>query len=320
MSRQSASFWARFANRVLMRLVKGKTPKPRTVARMRDGARKMDRIFRLYNLLRRGHLGWRQIELGGVPVSWRNMQTQPTRVLLHIHGGSFTMYPREAYLPYANDMARKLNCAVCMPDYRLAPEHPFPAAPDDCFAVYKALLDKGYRGDQIMLAGDSAGGNLALGLLARLRAQGLAMPACVWAVSPPVDLAFGHLSDQEMDELDKIDSTLSKTALNIIAQYVPPEEARVNDLASPLLADTTGYPPIRIDTSAAEFLYKDPALYAEHAARFGTAVTHQLWDGLPHAFAMFGFIPEAHEARRDAVAFFNAHAPATDAQPVFSPS
>ena len=92
----------------------------------------------------------------------------------------------------------------------------------------------------------------------------------------------------------------------------------MNALASPLLADTTGYPPIRIDTSAAEFLYKDPALYAEHAARFGTVVAHQLWDGLPHAFAMFGFIPEAHEARREAVAFFNAHAPATDAQPVFS--
>lgn len=296
----------RITNALLHRVVKADPTAPRTIASLREGARKMDAVFGAYNTLTRAERHWGQRIHGGVPCLTRQTDSAAPYTLLHLHGGSFAMFARRSYVPFLNDMAKKLNANVIMPDYRLAPEHPFPAGVEDCHQTYTALLDAGVPPSKIVITGDSAGGNLALALMVLLHRKGLPLPAALWTVSAPVDLTFKHLSDAEMDAMDKIDAMLSKSTLGIISQYVSNETATANPLASPLLAASeTPFPPTRLDAGTHEFLYKDPTLFQSTAQH--SQIEAKLWPGMPHAFSMFGFLPEARASRREAAAFLQTH-------------
>ncbi len=295
----SPSRRARLFNRLLHKYVKAGPDTPRTVERLREGAAKMDRVFRITNAVMRSWRGWQMEEINGVTCYVKRHAMADTPILVHLHGGSFTMFSPQSYIPYLNNMASRLNATVIMPDYRLAPEDPFPAGLDDCVAVLRTL-----DADRLLLSGESAGGNLALASLQCLREQALALPRAVWASSAPVDLTFAHLTDEEMQALDKVDAMLSLSTLSIIDRYVDKDRAGVDPLASPLLADMTGYPPLLLDAGGAEFLHKDPSVYAAKARAAGVSVADYVYPAMPHAFTMFGFLPEAQLARTLAADFF----------------
>lgn len=290
---------ARLFNHLLHKYVKAGPDTPRTVERLREGAAKMDRIFSITNKVMRSWRHWQMEVIGGVTCYVRRHPQAGAPTLVHLHGGSFSMFSPQSYIPYLNNMAKRLGATVIMPDYRLAPEHPFPAGLDDCVAVLRALSD-----ERLLLSGESAGGNLALASLQCLKEQNHILPRAVWASSAPVNLNFDHLTDEEMQALDKIDAMLSISTLSIIDRYVDKDRAGVEPLASPLLADMTGYPPILLDAGGAEFLHKDPALYAAKARSAGVTVADYVYPAMPHAFAMFGFLPEAQQARTVATDFF----------------
>lgn len=286
---------ARLFTRLLHKYVKAGPDTPRTVERLRDGAAKMDRIYSLTNRLMRSWQGWEMQVIGGVTCYVKPHTNPDAPLFVHLHGGSFSMFAPQSYIPYLNNMGDRLGASLIMPDYRLAPEYPFPAGLDDCVAVLNAL-----PADKLLLAGESAGGNLALAALQVMDHK----PRAVWASSTPVNLSFDHLTDDEMQALDKIDAMLSLSTLSIIDRYVDKARAAIDPLASPLLAEMTDYPPILLDAGGAEFLHKDPALYAEKARAQGVTVQDHVYPAMPHAFVMFGFLPEAQKARALAADFF----------------
>ncbi len=290
---------ARLFTGLLHKYVKAGPDTPRTVERLREGAAKMDRIYRFTNRLMRSWRGWEMEVIGGVTCYVKRHADKDAPLFVHIHGGSFSMFAPESYIPYLNNMAKRLGATVIMPDYRLAPEYPFPKGLEDCVAVLRSLAS-----DRVLLAGESAGGNLALAALQCLRDEARPLPRAVWASSAPVNLSFDHLTDDEMQALDKIDAMLSLSTLSIIDRYVDKARAATDPLASPFLADMTGYPPLLLDAGGAEFLHKDPALYAAKARASGVEAADYVYPAMPHAFTMFGFLPEAQRARAVAAAFF----------------
>ncbi len=173
-------------------------------------------------------------------------ETRAERVVLYLHGGSFAFRFPTAHASLAARLCRRLGARALIPDYRLAPEHPFPAAPDDCHAAYRGLLAQGVDPGSIVLAGDSAGGNLALVTLVRARAAGEPLPSCAVLLSPAVDCTMGSPSMSAYDGRDPMIRLASLLVLRRL--YVPSPHLYTNPEVSPLFADFTGFPPLFFQT------------------------------------------------------------------------
>ena len=187
-----------------------------------------------------------------------------------------------------------------MPDYRLAPEHPFPAALDDVFTSYRALLAQGYTPERIAIAGDSAGGGLALSLCLRLRSEGLAQPACAVVLSPWADLTLTLLAPVADDALLRA-AWLNQGA----AAYLQGHSAR-DPLVSPLLADLAGLPPMLIQAASDEILRDDSRRLTEILSADGVPVTHREFPYMWHDFQLYaGLVPEATQAVDDIAQFIS---------------
>lgn len=245
-------------------------------------------------------VGLRDVQLPHCSSQWIEVPGAASgRVVLYLHGGAFITETPHTHGSFLVRLCKATGCNGFMPSYRLAPEHCFPAAPDDCLDAYKWLLGQGLQGSDIVLAGDSAGGNLALGLLPRLRDAGLPLPACVLALSPLTDATFSGGSIKRNNGLDPM---FTAHGFSLLAPlYMPDVSTRATPLASPLAADLTGLPPALLVVGSSELLLDDSVRYA---------IKHpdaqlQVWHDMPHVFPLFDFLPQARQALDSMVRFTN---------------
>lgn len=240
------------------------------------------------------------VQLANCSAQWLDVPgARKGSVVLYLHGGAFVTETPHLHGSFLARLCAATKCNGFMPSYRLAPEHPSPAAPDDCLDAYRWLLDQGYEGPDIVLAGDSAGGNLCLGLLPRLRDAGLALPACAVALSPLTDATFSGASVMRNDGLDPMFTARSLRRLAPL--YLPDEAVRATPLASPLAADLAGLPPALLLAGSSELLLDDSVRFAlKHPD-----AQLQVWHDMPHTFALFHFLPQAAQALRGMAEFVN---------------
>jgi acetyl esterase/lipase len=232
------------------------------------------------------------VECGGVPGEWVIVpETRVERVLLYLHGGSFAFRFPNAHAALAARLCRQMRARALIPDYRLAPEYPFPAATHDCHAAYRGLLAQGIEPKNIVLAGDSAGGNLALVTLHRARAAGEPLPACAVLLSPAVDCTLGSPSMVAYDGQDPMIRLASLLVLR--RHYVPSPHLYTHPEVSPLFAEFEGFPPLFFQAGSTELLRDEATRAAEKAHAAGVDVELELWPDAAHVFQIAGFLPEA---------------------------
>ncbi|MES2151064.1 MAG: alpha/beta hydrolase [Pseudomonadota bacterium] len=246
------------------------------------------------------------VDAGGVPAEWLSVpDSLAQRTLLYLHGGAFIFRTPNVHAAMVGSWCRQMKARALMVDYRLAPEHPYPAAPDDCLAAYRWLLAQGHAPGQIVIAGDSAGANLALATLVRIKAAGLAQPACALLLSPVVDFTMSSVSMVSNAASDPI-FTLGALA-TLRALYARPEQFLNPDL-SPLFADLGGLPPLFFQASNSELLRDESLRGARHAHLAGVKVEVELWQGMPHVFQAVGALPQSRAALASLLRFVAAHA------------
>jgi monoterpene epsilon-lactone hydrolase len=238
-----------------------------------------------------------EVTFAGRPAAWIQANgASAARTLLYLHGGGYCVGSLKSHRGLATDLSRAAGVRVLLLDYRLAPEHPFPAAVDDAVAAYRALLEQGIEARHIAIAGDSAGGGLTAATLLALRDAGLPRPAAGVLLSPWLDLT---LSGASMDGRAAIDPMVQREPLQRMADaYLGGADGR-SALASPLFADLRGLPPLLIHVGTAETLLDDATRFAEHARAADVQVKIDVWEDMIHVFNAFGFVlPEAREANQ----------------------
>jgi acetyl esterase/lipase len=228
--------------------------------------------------------------------------------ILYLHGGAFVLPASPPLqLEFLGRLCRDMDAVGFMPDYRLAPTHPFPAALDDCERAYRGLLESGFAPERIAVIGESAGGNLVLGLLQRARKGGLPMPACAVPVSPVTDMGRVHAPPSRVANAKRDALLTPLTTIHVIESYAPGQDAS-NPEISPLYADFTGFPPLYFIVGESEVLRDDSVLAAECARAAGVKTQLDVWPVLPHAFPIFEtMFAEASQARRDIVEFIGKY-------------
>ena len=235
------------------------------------------------------------VTAGGVPAHWLDAPgADPGRVLLFLHGGGFELGSVRSDGELAARLGRASGMRVLFPEYRLAPEHPFPAAIDDVLAAWRWLrTDQNLDAASMAVAGDSAGGGLATALLVATRDAGEAGPAAAVLMSPTVDLTSSGASMTERVDQDPISTPdlLRELAAGYLAGADPK-----TPLASPLFASLAGLPPLLIQVGTADLLLSDAERLAAAAAGAGVDVTRQGGDGLPHVYPLLLGTPEAAQA------------------------
>ncbi len=237
----------------------------------------------------------RGVTAGGVPAHWLAAPgTDTGRVLLFLHGGGYELGSLRSDGELAARLGRASGMRVLFPEYRLAPEHPFPAAIDDVLAAWRWLRTRqGLSARSIAVAGDSAGGGLAVALLVAARDAGEAVPAAAALMSPTVDLTSSGPSMAERADQDPISTPamLRQFAAGYLAGADPK-----TPLASPLFASLAGLPPLLIQVGTADLLLSDSERLAAAAANAGVDVTLEIGQGLPHVYQILPGTPEAAAA------------------------
>jgi monoterpene epsilon-lactone hydrolase len=288
---------ARAARRSLRRLMGSPD---RTLEQRR---RSMDRIDRFPRPRRAAYA---DIVIGGVPA----IRAVPKRGVverhvLYLHGGGYVVGSPKSHIAMATTLALRCAAATTVIDYRLAPEHPYPAAIDDCVAAYRALVTTNGP-ETIAIAGDSAGGGATLATLVRLRDEGIPLPACAYVISPWTDLTASGASVTSRAASDPmIDAAAIVDTARRYAGAAPLDDPGV----SPLFADLTGLPPLLVHVGDDEVLLDDSIRLAERARAAGVEVELEVYHGLWHVFHAFaGLVPEATSALRAGSAFIARHA------------
>lgn len=265
--------------------------------------RQLERITKLSRLPFPAGSKVEATKLGGVPGLWlRNTRVAQKRTVLYLHGGAYAVGSTEVYREFNAHLARAWQAQVFAIDYRLAPEHPYPAAVDDAFAAYQALLGRGLAPSQLVIAGDSAGGNLTLALALRVRDAGLPLPAKLVLLSPWTDLTVSGRSatDQPRDDM-----LVAQSLREAARDYVAGTDAKA-PLVSPLFADLRGLPPTLIQATDTEILLDDARCLAEALRKAQVPVELRVWPGLWHVWPLFaGKLPEADAAVAEAAAFLD---------------
>lgn len=238
------------------------------------------------------------IEMENFSMKLLSLKENPNQdhVILQLHGGGYMGAVRNAYYVFAglyNEVSR--GCNVLTPDYRVAPEHPYPAALEDAVASYQWLLDKGYYGEQIIVAGDSAGGGLAMALCMYLKDHKMPMPGGIVAMSPWTDLTASGESYETNYEKDPLFGN-TRESLIYVNDYAGDHD-KMDCYISPLFGDFRGFPPMLIQVGSLEMLLSDSVSVAAKAREQGIRVRLSIYEGMFHVFQMaYLNIPESKKA------------------------
>lgn len=236
------------------------------------------------------------IDAGGVPAEWQIVpNAAEDKVIFYIHGGGFILGSPNTHRLFTVTIGEETKMRVLSIDYRLAPENPFPACVEDCVTAYKWLLSTGIKPENIVIMGDSAGGNLTLVTLLKLKEEGIELPAGGVPLSPLTDYT---LSDESFLENAETDPILADVGSFWWPFAYAKDADRTNPLISPLFGDLKGLPPLLFQVSTTEMLYSDSVRFVNQAKSAGVDATLQAWDDMPHVFQAFGLniLPESKQA------------------------
>jgi acetyl esterase/lipase len=244
----------------------------------------------------------RPTTIGGVDAVEVTIQgSAADNVILYFHGGVYVIGSAATSVPLVADLARRTGAKAVTVDYRLAPEHPCPAAVDDAQAAYKGLLGQGVEPGQISLAGESSGGGLAVATLLALRAAGTPLPSCAFLMSPYADLT---LSGETLAAKQAVDLVLTPEGLRLrVEDYVAGADAS-DPLISPVFGDLSGLPPLLIQAGSHEILLSDAVRLAARAAVADVPVTLEVTAGAPHVFQGFAAVLDEAGAALDRASVF----------------
>jgi acetyl esterase/lipase len=239
--------------------------------------------------------GVEPLTVAGRPAEWvRAPDADAGRVVLYLHGGGYVIGSLNTHRRLAYDVSQASGCSVLLLDYRLAPEHPFPAAVDDAVAAYGWLLDQGIPAGRIAVVGDSAGGGLTVATLLALRDKGLALPAAGWCISPWTDMEgigdsmTGKAAEDPMVKRDGL--------LHLARLYLDGADPK-SPLAAPIYADLAGLPPLLVQVGTAETLLDDARRLKAKAEAAGVPVAYEEAEGMIHVWHLFApMLSEGREA------------------------
>ena len=247
-----------------------------------------------------------QVDCGGVPCEWVSRADSPTgRAIYYIHGGSWAYGNLKTARAVGVMLCELTGCRTLVIEYRLSPEHPYPAASDDCRMVYRWLGENGYPAKNLALFGDSAGGNLSLSLLHRLKALGQPLPAAVGLASPVTDLTGNSELMKRMPNL--MYTQYMGREQDIFSLYCGDND-RQNPLISPVYGDLSGFPPMLVHVGQDEELCLDCAAFAQAAYEAGTDIRLKIWKDMFHDFSIVGVtLKESRQSMKEFGEFFTAH-------------
>jgi epsilon-lactone hydrolase len=272
-----------------VREILASSPRP---AGLNERRKRLDALATRYSLP--ADLRVETADANGVAAEWTmTPEAEPARAVLFLHGGGYVSGSLDSHRHMIGQAGREAQSRTLSLAYRLAPEHPFPAALEDAIAGYHFLLSHGFDPKRITVAGESAGGGLAIAMLVSLRDRGIPLPACTWCSSPWVDLeAIGG----SMTANALVDPLIQKAYLmELAAAYLKGADPRT-PLASPLYADLRGLPPMLIQVGSAETLLDDSVRLAGAAGAAGVRVTLEVWPDMIHAWHLF--YPQLADGRR----------------------
>lgn len=237
------------------------------------------------------------VEIAGRPAEWvYDPAADQGRVMLYVHGGGYVQGSLATHRNMVFEIAKAIGGRVLNLDYRMAPEHPFPAAVDDTVAAWKALLESGVDPAKASFGGDSAGGGLVVAALMAARDQGVAPPACGCCISPWTDLiGTGRTMDAKADE----DPMVGRAGLDFFAGLYAGGQDKATPLMSPIFGDLKGLPPLLVQVGTAETLLDDSRRLVARARHAGVDIDYAEWPGMPHIWHIFAPILQAS---RDAIA------------------
>ena len=248
------------------------------------------------------------VNCDGVPGEWSLAPgSDRSRVLIFFHGGGYCSGSILSHRRMVTEAGRAARMRTLAIGYRLAPEHPYPAAHEDAMTAWHFVRRQGIPADSIAVGGDSAGGNLSITLINRLRAADEPLPACAWLISPWTDLT---MSGASLDTKDAVDPIIHKAYLGELAvAYVPTDIDRASPLISPLFADLRDFPPILIQVGSAETLLADATRFAGAAGSVDVDVRLEIWPHMIHAWPLWNAkLTAGREALANAGEFLRAHA------------
>jgi epsilon-lactone hydrolase len=247
------------------------------------------------------------VDLDGVVGEWSIVPgADDSRVLIYFHGGGYCSGSIVSHRRLVTEAGRGGGLRTLSVDYRLAPEHPFPAARDDALTVWRRLRREGYAAEQIAVGGDSAGANLTLALVGELKRGGEDLPGCIWLLSPWVDLT---MSGATLASKSAVDPLIQKGYLEGLADaYVPANMDRSDPRLSPLYADLKGLPPTLIQIGSAETLLDDAVRFAAAAGEADVSATLEIWPHMIHAWPLWNAqLEPGRRALSHAGAFLREH-------------
>jgi epsilon-lactone hydrolase len=264
-----------------IRAMLAEKPRPKGWAERRT---RLDEVGSIWPVA--GDIRCEPVDCGGVPGEWSLAPgADPARVLMFFHGGGYCAGSIASHRRMVTEAGRAARMRTLAVGYRLAPEHPFPAAHEDALAAWRFLRGLGIAARAIAIGGDSAGGNLALGLVQRLRAAGEEGPACLWLLSPWTDLT---MSGSTLATKDADDPLIHKAYLGELADaYAPAPLNRTDPLISPLFSELSGFPPMLIQVGSAETLLDDATRLAANAGAADVPVTLEIWPRMIHAWPLW---------------------------------
>jgi len=257
--------------------------KPRPVG-WRERRRRLDDVGSAWPVAKDVKLA--AVDANGVPAEYSIVPgSDPSRILMFFHGGGYCSGSILSHRRLVTEAGRATRVRTLAIAYRLAPEHPFPAAYDDVMTAWRFLRDQDIPAARIAVGGDSAGAGLAVALISQLRDAREALPACAWLISPWMDLT---MSGSTLVSKSAVDPLIHKEYLNELADaYLPTGMDRKDPRVSPLYADLRGLPPMLIQVGSAETLLNDATRFAAVAGAADVAVTLQIWPHMIHAWPMW---------------------------------